>query len=126
VILWVQDIETEKICDIKPFASKADTFVAPQHLFLIIKAYRKDLVLWSSLCVDPVRRRRVLLAEAFKQVMPSAVMRSVLENGALAPSNCNTQPRQVHIVSGEGARERQPSRGGDGSAVPVQSASAAA
>lgn len=32
--------------------------------------------------------------------VPEAVVRSVLEDAQLAPSNCNTQPWLVHIVSG--------------------------
>jgi nitroreductase len=32
--------------------------------------------------------------------VPDAVMRAVLEDAQLAPSNCNTQPWQIHIVSG--------------------------
>ena len=32
--------------------------------------------------------------------MPDAVIRSVLEDSQRAPSNCNTQPWQTHIVSG--------------------------
>src|SRR5688572_17030580 len=32
--------------------------------------------------------------------VPDAVIRSVLEDAQRAPSNCNTQPWQVHIASG--------------------------
>lgn len=32
--------------------------------------------------------------------VPDSVMRAVLEDAQLAPSNCNTQPWQIHIVSG--------------------------
>ena len=32
--------------------------------------------------------------------VPDAVLRSVLEDAQRTPSNCNTQPWQVHIVSG--------------------------
>ncbi|HVJ16383.1 MAG TPA: nitroreductase [Polyangiaceae bacterium] len=32
--------------------------------------------------------------------VPDALLRSVLEDAQRAPSNCNTQPWQVHIVSG--------------------------
>lgn len=34
------------------------------------------------------------------QPIPDDVLRSVLEDARSAPSNCNTQPWQVHIVSG--------------------------
>ena len=38
-------------------------------------------------------------------VVPDALVRAVVEEAQLAPSNCNTQPWHVHIVSGD-ARDR--------------------
>jgi len=35
------------------------------------------------------------------EIVPDAVIRSVLADAQCTPSNCNTQPWQVHIVSGE-------------------------
>ena len=46
-----------------------------------------------------VRRRRSVRAFLERQV-PKDVIRQVLEDAQLAPSNCNTQPWSVHVVSG--------------------------
>ena len=37
--------------------------------------------------------------------VPSSIITSVLEDAALAPSNCNTQPWETHIVSGDKLKE---------------------
>ncbi|MCU4179683.1 nitroreductase [Bosea sp. BH3] len=48
---------------------------------------------------DTVRARRSY--RGFKpDPVPESIIRAVLEDAALAPSNCNTQPWNVHIVSG--------------------------
>lgn len=53
---------------------------------------------------DAVRARRSIRA-FLPAPVPSGVMEAVLEDARHAPSNCNTQPWNVHIVSGE-ARDR--------------------
>ena len=37
--------------------------------------------------------------------VPDETITSVLEDAALAPSNCNTQPWETHIVSGDKLKE---------------------
>jgi nitroreductase len=49
---------------------------------------------------DAVRRRRSIRGFLDKPV-PEQVIREVLEDAQHAPSNCNTQPWNVHIVRGE-------------------------
>jgi nitroreductase len=53
----------------------------------------------SSLFRDVIRNRHSVRS-FLPEPVPDAVMRAVLEDAQLAPSNCNTQPWQVHIVSG--------------------------
>lgn len=53
----------------------------------------------EALFRDVVRSRHSV-RKFLPDVVPDAVIRSVLEDAKLAPSNCNTQPWQVHIVSG--------------------------
>jgi nitroreductase len=53
----------------------------------------------SKLFHDVVRERHSVRSFHSKPV-PDAVLRSVLEDAQRAPSNCNTQPWQTHIVSG--------------------------
>lgn len=48
---------------------------------------------------DVVRARHSVRSFLSRPV-PDDVLRSVLEDAQLAPSNCNTQPWQVHIASG--------------------------
>lgn len=48
---------------------------------------------------DVVRRRRSIRGFRPDRV-PEATLRAVLEDAQLAPSNCNTQPWQMHIASG--------------------------
>lgn len=53
----------------------------------------------SPLFYDVVRNRHS--ARSFLPTsVPDALMRSVLGEAQLAPSNCNTQPWEMHIVSG--------------------------
>lgn len=47
-----------------------------------------------------VVRERHSVRSFLPQPVPDEVIRSVLEDAQLTPSNCNTQPWQVHIVSG--------------------------
>lgn len=49
---------------------------------------------------DAVRRRRSIRGFLDKPV-PEQIIREVLEDAQHAPSNCNTQPWNVHIVRGE-------------------------
>lgn len=53
----------------------------------------------SKLFHDVVRERHSVRSFLPKPV-PDDLLRSVLEDAQLAPSNCNTQPWQTHIVSG--------------------------
>jgi nitroreductase len=53
----------------------------------------------SSLFRDVIRNRHSVRG-FLPEPVPDAVIRAVLEDAQLAPSNCNTQPWQVHIVSG--------------------------
>lgn len=46
-----------------------------------------------------VRHRRSM-REFLPQPLPAQLIQTVLEDAQQAPSNCNTQPWQVHIVSG--------------------------
>jgi nitroreductase len=53
----------------------------------------------AKLFQDVVRARHSV--RSFRpDPVPEAVLRSVLEDAQRSPSNCNTQPWQVHIVSG--------------------------
>lgn len=52
----------------------------------------------SRLFHDVVRARRSVRS-FLPHPVPDDVLRSVLEDAQLAPSNCNTQPWQTHIVS---------------------------
>lgn len=47
-----------------------------------------------------VVRRRHSVRSFLSDPVPEAVLRAVAEDAQLAPSNCNTQPWQVHIASG--------------------------
>lgn len=47
-----------------------------------------------------VLRERHSVRSFLSDPVPEAMIRSVLEDAQLAPSNCNTQPWQMHIVSG--------------------------
>jgi nitroreductase len=47
-----------------------------------------------------VLRARHSVRSFLPDSVPDAVIRSVLQDAQLAPSNCNTQPWQAHIVSG--------------------------
>ncbi|MBB5695410.1 nitroreductase [Muricoccus pecuniae] len=47
-----------------------------------------------------VLRERHSVRSFLPDPVPEEVIRSVLEDAQLAPSNCNTQPWQMHIVSG--------------------------
>lgn len=53
---------------------------------------------------DVVRERHSVRA-FLPDAVPDAIVRAVIEDAQLAPSNCNTQPWHVHIVSGA-ARDR--------------------
>ncbi len=53
----------------------------------------------SKLFQDVVRERYSVRSFNSEPV-PNAVLRSVLDDAQRAPSNCNTQPWQIHIVSG--------------------------
>ncbi|MFC5458936.1 nitroreductase [Massilia niabensis] len=53
----------------------------------------------SKLFHDVVRNRHSV-RNFLPAPAPDAVIRAVLEDAQLAPSNCNTQPWQIHIVSG--------------------------
>ncbi len=53
---------------------------------------------------DVVRARRSVRAFLGKPV-PDEVIQNVLEDASLSPSNCNTQPWEVHIVSGNALAE---------------------
>ncbi|WP_233888002.1 nitroreductase [Paraburkholderia flagellata] len=46
-------------------------------------------------------RRRQSIRQFFDTPVPKEVIESVLSDAQRSPSNCNTQPWQVHIVSGE-------------------------
>ncbi|MEW1718115.1 nitroreductase [Streptomyces sp. NPDC093109] len=48
---------------------------------------------------DAVRARHAVRA-FLPDPLPAAQIRGVLEDARMAPSNCNTQPWQIHIVSG--------------------------
>lgn len=48
---------------------------------------------------DTVRERHSV-RHFLPQPVPDAILRAVLEDAQRAPSNCNTQPWQTHIVSG--------------------------
>ncbi len=53
----------------------------------------------AKLFQDVVRARHSV--RSFRpDPVPEAVLRSVLEDAQRSPSNCNTQPWQVHVVSG--------------------------
>ena len=52
----------------------------------------------KSFC-DVIRQRHSVRSFHSRQV-PDDVLQAVLRDAQLAPSNCNTQPWQVHIVSG--------------------------
>jgi nitroreductase len=59
----------------------------------------KDQEMSERLFRDVVRNRHSV--RSFRpDPVPEAILRSVLEDAQRAPSNCNTQPWQVHIVSG--------------------------
>lgn len=47
-----------------------------------------------------VVRARHSVRSFIPKPVPDSVLRSVLEEAQLSPSNCNTQPWEVHIVSG--------------------------
>lgn len=47
-----------------------------------------------------VVRHRRSMREFLPQTVPTALLQNVLEDAQQSPSNCNTQPWQVHIVSG--------------------------
>lgn len=47
-----------------------------------------------------VLRERHSVRSFLPTPVPDEVLRAVLEDAQLAPSNCNTQPWQMHIVSG--------------------------
>ncbi|MGN8140173.1 nitroreductase [Pseudomonas sp. 22105] len=47
-----------------------------------------------------VVRQRRSMREFLPQTVPTALIQNVLEEAQQSPSNCNTQPWQVHIVSG--------------------------
>ncbi|WP_318375983.1 nitroreductase [Enterobacter sp.] len=47
-----------------------------------------------------VVRERHSVRHFLPQPVPDAILRAVLEDAQRAPSNCNTQPWQTHIVSG--------------------------
>lgn len=47
-----------------------------------------------------VVRHRRSMREFLPQAVPTDLLQRVLEEAQLSPSNCNTQPWQVHIVSG--------------------------
>ncbi len=47
-----------------------------------------------------VVRERHSVRDFLPQPVPEDILRSVLEDAQCAPSNCNTQPWQTHIVSG--------------------------
>lgn len=47
-----------------------------------------------------VVRERHSVRSFHSKPVPDAVLRSVLDDAQRAPSNCNTQPWQIHIVSG--------------------------
>lgn len=48
-----------------------------------------------------VVRERHSVRSFHPNLVPEAVLRAVLEDAQRAPSNCNTQPWQVHLVSGD-------------------------
>jgi nitroreductase len=49
---------------------------------------------------EAVRSRRSIRG-FLDQPVPGSVMRAVLEDAQYAPSNCNTQPWNTHVVQGE-------------------------
>ncbi|MFJ4067356.1 nitroreductase [Pseudomonas sp. NPDC089996] len=54
----------------------------------------------SSHHFSHVVRHRRSMREFLPQAIPSELIQAVLEDAQQAPSNCNTQPWQVHVVSG--------------------------
>ncbi|AIC22911.1 nitroreductase [Pseudomonas chlororaphis] len=48
-----------------------------------------------------VVRHRRSMREFLPEALPSELIQSVLEDAQQAPSNCNIQPWQVHVVSGK-------------------------
>jgi nitroreductase len=59
----------------------------------------------SDRLFSEVVRERYAVRAFLPDAVPDAKMRAVLDDARLAPSNCNTQPWQVHIVSGKARDE---------------------
>lgn len=55
----------------------------------------------ASISFNNVIRSRYSVREFLPDVVPDHIIRSLLEDAQCSPSNCNTQPWHVHIVSGE-------------------------
>ena len=56
-------------------------------------------------CVDQVLRSRRSTRAFTQQPVPAAVVREILQVAACAPSNSNTQPWRVHVVTGDAKQE---------------------
>ncbi|MFM5588479.1 nitroreductase [Aeromonas rivipollensis] len=54
----------------------------------------------ESMFFRDVVRKRHSVRHFLPQPVPEGILRSVLEDAQLSPSNCNTQPWQTHLVSG--------------------------
>lgn len=54
----------------------------------------------NSKSFDVVVRERRSVRRFLSRPVPDGLLRTVVEQAQLAPSNCNTQPWQVHIASG--------------------------
>lgn len=55
----------------------------------------------ATLTFHEVLRSRYSCRSYLPQEVPGDIIKSVLEDAQLSPSNCNTQPWEVHIVSGQ-------------------------
>ena len=53
-----------------------------------------------QLFADIARKRRSVRA-FHKEPVPESILKAVFEVAQTAPSNCNTQPWQVHVASGD-------------------------
>lgn len=64
-----------------------------------------DPVLAETLSFGETVRRRCSVRRFLSRPVPDALLRTVLEEAQMSPSNCNTQPWVAHVVSGA-ARDR--------------------
>lgn len=60
-----------------------------------------DISTTESASFHDVVRNRTSCRGFLPDVVPSNIITSVLEDAAMAPSNCNTQPWETHVVSGD-------------------------